>query len=664
MERKEAEARIAWLRGQIEHHNRQYYLLDAPELSDYDYDLLTRELRALEEEYPELDTPSSPTHRVGGVASATFEKVPHPVPMLSLQDVFSTEEVRQFIERVKAEMPDALFVVEPKIDGLSVSLEYEAGRFVRGSTRGDGRVGEDVTGNLRTIRSVPMHLPKAPAYLEVRGEIYLPQENFGRLVEEQELAGETPFKNPRNAAAGSLRQKDARVTARRGLDVRIFNIQRAEGVTFTSHSEGLDYLRGLGLPVNLSYRRFADAEGVIGEILRIGDGRGEFPFEIDGAVVKVDSLAERAILGATSKFPRWAVAFKYPPEEKETVLSGIEVGVGRTGALTPTAVFEPVSLAGTTVSRAVLHNQDFIEELGLSVGDRIVVRKAGEIIPEVVRVAWHDAAQPVYTLPERCPSCGERVVAEEGGAVLRCPNLRCPAQRFRRLVHFASRDAMDIDGMGPALVDALLDKGLVLSPSDFYTLTSAELAGLDRMGEKSAANILAALERSKHAGLARLLFGLGIRGIGARGAALIARTFGAMEHVMAADAEELAKIDSVGGVMAASVTEYFADRENRAEVERLRALGVEMVSLEEPVGEAFAGKIFVLTGTLPTLTRAEAKAKIEAQGGKVSSSVSKKTDYVVAGEEAGSKLTKAQQLGLRVLDEAGLLALLENGADL
>lgn len=659
MDRETAKERIAQLRGEIEHHNRQYYVLDTPEISDFEYDRLMRELRGLEEAFPELDTATSPTHRVGGLALPTFEKVSHVVPMLSLQDVFDVQEVRQFVERVKAEFPQAQFVVEPKIDGLSVSLEYEDGRFVRGSTRGDGMIGEDVTGNLRTIRSLPVQLKHAPAYLEVRGEVYMPSESFLRFVEEQELAGEALPKNPRNAAAGSLRQKDPHVTARRRLDLRIFNVQQAEGAAFSSHSAALDCLREWGLPVNRCGPLLSDAEGVIAEIQRIGQERDTFEFEIDGAVVKVDNLAQREALGSTTKVPRWSVAFKYPPEEKETMLADIEIGVGRTGVLTPTAVFEPVSLAGTTVSRAVLHNQDFIRAKGISIGDRIVVRKAGEIIPEVVRVAWHDASKPVYELPQTCPSCGERVVLDEGGAAVRCPNLNCPAQRFRRLVHFVSRDAMNIDGMGPALIDALIEEGLVATPADLYTISAAQLAALERMGEKSAANVLAALERSKDADLSRLLFGLGIRGIGARAAKLIARTFGDMDHLLAAAAEELAAIDSIGDVMAASVTEYLADEDNRAEIERLRELGLNMVSLEKPTGEALVGKIFVLTGTLPNMARAEAKAKIEAQGGKVSSSVSKKTNYVVAGDEAGSKLQKAQELGVAVIDEAALLEMLE-----
>ena len=519
-------------------------------------------------------------------------------------------------------------------------------------------VGEDVTGNILTIRSIPQVLPGAPAYLEARGEVYMPRESFLQLIKAQEEAGEAPFKNPRNAAAGSLRQKDPRITAGRKLDILIFNLQRIEGKSPHYHSQSLDYMKALGLPVNLRYRQFETAQDVISEIMDIGEGRGSFPFDIDGAVVKVDSLQQREQLGATAKFPRWAVAFKYPPEEKETTLERVEINVGRTGVLTPTAVFSPVMLAGTTVSRAVLHNQDFIHEKQIAVGDRIVVRKAGEIIPEVVRVAWHNPDSPVYQIPARCPSCGEPTVADADGAAIRCPNLHCPAQRFRSLLHFASRDAMDIDGMGPALIGALLEKGLVRLPSDLYRLAGEQLEGLERMGEKSAQNILTSLERSKSQDLSRLLFALGIRGIGARAAQLIAAQFHDMDAVMAADVPALAAIDTVGEIMAQSVVDFFAAKENREEVERLRALGLSMVSsLEAPHGQ-LQGLTFVLTGTLPHLTRSEAKQQIEALGGKVSGSVSKKTSYVIAGEEAGSKLQKAQQLGLPILDEAGLLALL------
>lgn len=661
MDDQQASRRVNDLRGLLEHYNKCYYILDSPEVSDFEYDALMRELRELEERFPQLASPDSPSVRVGGYAANTFEKVPHTVPMISLQDVFSTGEVREFVERVHKDLPQAAFVVEPKIDGLSVSLEYRDGRFVRGSTRGDGLVGEDVTGNLKTIPSIPLLLKNAPPFLEARGEVFMPQESFSRLVEMQEAAGEAPFKNPRNAAAGSLRQKDPKVTAQRKLDILVFNLQQAQGVTLSSHSQSLDYMKGLGLQVNLSYRRFSDADGVIKEIERIGEQRGEYPFDIDGAVVKVDSLEDRGVLGATSKFPRWAVAFKYPPEEKETILKEITVNVGRTGVLTPTAVFDPVPLAGTTVSRAVLHNQDFIDEKEISVGDRIVVRKAGEIIPEVVRVAEHRHENPVYRIPDICPSCGEQTVMDEDGAAVRCVNIHCPAQRLRGILHFCSRDAMDIDGFGPALADALIREGLISTPADLYSLRAEDVSALERMGEKSAQNLMQALEQSKGNDLSRLLFALGIRNIGARAAKLIAMRFQDMDALMSASAGEIASIDSIGDIMAQSVVEYFSKEENRREIGRYREAGLNMKSLEVPAGDTLAGLTFVLTGTLPTLTRDQAKAKIEQQGGRVSSSVSKKTSYVVAGEEAGSKLTKAQSLGVPVLDETALLQLLAQG---
>lgn len=662
MEKDAAKQRVEELRGQLEHLNRQYYLFDSPEADDYEYDRLSLELRALEAEFPELYSESSPTAQVNGGYGAlnTFGKVAHTVPMISLQDVFSMDEVADFAEQVRRELPQAQFVVEPKIDGLSVSLEYRDGVFTRGSTRGDGAVGEDVTGNLKTIRSIPMSLPSAPHFLEVRGEVFMPISRFLALVAEQEIAGEAPFKNPRNAAAGSLRQKDPKITAARGLDVLIFNLQQCEGKSFQSHAESLDYISSLGLPVNLSYNQYGSAGEVCAEIARIGESRREYPFEIDGAVVKVDSLTERAQLGSTSKFPRWAVAFKYPPEERETTLRGIEINVGRTGVLTPTAVFDAITLAGTTVSRAVLHNQDFIDERQISVGDRIVVRKAGEIIPEVVRQVWHDEGCPVYKIPAVCPSCGEETVRDADASAVRCVNLHCPAQRFRNLVHFASRDAMDIDGMGPAVADALIAAGLVASPCDLYSLALPDIAVLPRMGEKSAENLVRSIDESRSRDLSRLLFALGIKGIGAATAKLLSLSFGDIDAVIAALPDQLSAIDSVGPILAQSLCDYFKNDKNLEEIERLRSAGVNMRSLlPPPVAGAMKGKTFVLTGTLPTLTRTEAKAKIEAAGGKVSGSVSGKTSFVVAGEEAGSKLVRAQTLGVAILTEQELLDLLE-----
>lgn len=658
MDFQTAEKRIADLSKQIERHNHSYYVLDNPQISDFEYDRLLHELIELEEAFPALAAETSPTRRVGGTALNSFAPVAHTVQMGSLQDVFDVEAVRAFDAKVRETVADPLYVVEPKIDGLSVSLEYRDGVFVRGSTRGDGMTGEDVSENLKTVRSIPMHLTRPIPFLEVRGEVYMPRASFEKAVARQLENEEEPFKNPRNAAAGSLRQKDSRVTAARGLDIFVFNIQQLEGETLDGHRASLEFLQELGFKVIPEYVCFADADGVVGRIEEIGAKRYDFAFDIDGAVVKVDSFSQREQLGATSKFPKWAVAFKYPPEQKESVLREIVIQVGRTGALTPTAVFDPITLAGTTVSRAVLHNQDFITQKGISIGDTIVVRKAGDIIPEVVSVSRHNLDAPVYQISEICPSCGSLAEREEGEAVLRCVNMACPAQMARNLVHFASRDAMDIDGMGPAIVHQLLDQKLIGSPDGLYDLDSARLAGLERMGEKSADNLIAALEKSKSRGLARLVFALGIRGIGQRTAQLLAAQFGDIDRLMAATEEEMAEIDGIGGVLVQVVADFFALEKNRELIERLRAHGLELRCTDAPTDDRLTGKTFVLTGTLPTLSRNEAKAMIEAAGGKVSGSVSKKTDYVVAGEEAGSKLDKANELGVAVLTQAELLALL------
>lgn len=661
MDMKQAEKRAGELRRLIEKHNYSYYVLDNPSISDYEYDQLLHELIDLEAQYPQLALENSPTRRVGGAALNSFAPVRHEVQMGSLQDVFDFSELEAFDSRVREHVDKPVYIVEPKIDGLSVSLEYQNGAFVRGSTRGDGITGEDVSENLKTVRSIPMTLLSSnpPAFLEVRGEVYMPRSSFEKVVARQLENEEEPFKNPRNAAAGSLRQKDSRVTASRGLDIFVFNIQRIDGETLSGHRQSLEYLKSLGFKVIPSFKPFEKIDDAIAEIKAIGEKRYDYPFDIDGAVVKVDRFADRRLLGATAKFPRWAVAFKYPPEEKKTKLLEITVQVGRTGALTPTAVFEPITLAGTTVSRAVLHNQDFIDEKGISIGDIVVVRKAGDIIPEVVAVAEHQQGAPVYRIPETCPSCGSRAEREEGEAALRCVNLACPAQIARNLVHFASRDAMDIDGLGPAVVHQLLDAGLIHSPADLYTLTLEQLSGLERMGEKSAQNLLDALEKSKSRGLSRLVYALGIRGIGQKASQLLARRFQTMDGILAASAEEIAQIDGYGSIMAQSAADFFQLEQNRRLIDRLRALGLSMQCEDAPMGDSLTGKTFVLTGTLPTLSRSEAKEKIEAAGGKVRGSVSKKTDYVVAGEEAGSKLTKAEALGVTVIGESGLLELLK-----
>ena len=661
MELSEARKRAEELRAIIEKNNRLYYDQDAPELEDFEYDALTRELKAIEAEYPQLVTASSPTQHVGGTASSKFSKVTHAVKMESLQDAFSLDELRDFDARVREAGVTPRYVVEAKIDGLSVSLEYRDGRLVRGSTRGDGVVGEDVTENLATIADIPKTLRGAPAFLEVRGEVYMPHSAFFRLKEQQELEDKTPFKNPRNAAAGSLRQKDAAITASRGLSIFVFNLQQCEGRSFATHHETLDYIKSLGFPVSPRYSVFANIEDAIREIETIGALRGTLEYDIDGAVIKVNDLAARRVLGSTNKFPRWAIAFKYPPEVKESVVRDIEVTVGRTGVLTPTAVFDPVFLAGTSVSRASLHNGDIIRNLGVGIGDTIQVRKAGDIIPEVIAVTAHAPGGRPFCMPDTCPSCGAPVVHLQDETALRCVNPECPAQSLRNLIHFASRDAMAIDGLGEAVAVQLTEKGLVHTVADLYTLTEEDLLGLDKFKSKSAQNLLSAIERSKANNLDKLLFGLGIRNIGDKAAALLAEHFGSMDAVRAASPEQMCEIDGFGAVMAQSVQEFFAKEGTRDLLQRLADAGVNMRWTGAPKGTALAGMTLVVTGTLPTLSRQEAEALIAQNGGKAAGSVSKKTSYVVAGAAAGSKLIKAQALGIPVLDEAGLYALIQNG---
>lgn len=652
MELEQARKRAEELRVVIERNNRLYYDQDAPELEDFEYDQLTRELKEIEKTFPELVTASSPTQHVGGTASTKFAKVAHAVKMESLQDAFSYEELREFDARVQEAGVSPEYVVEAKIDGLSVSLEYENGVFVRGSTRGDGVVGEDVTENLATIRDIPHTLQGAPEFLEVRGEVYMPHAAFLALREQQELEDKTPFKNPRNAAAGSLRQKDAKITASRGLSIFVFNLQRVQGREFSRHSETLDYIKSLGFPVSPRYNVYHSIEDAIAEIQRIGEMRGTLEFDIDGAVIKVNDLAARSALGSTNKFPRWAIAFKYPPEVKESVVRDIEVTVGRTGVLTPTAVFDPIFLAGTSVARANLHNGDIIGSLDVRIGDTIQVRKAGDIIPEVIGVARHGEGTVPYRMPDRCPSCGAPVVHLEDEAALRCVNPECPAQALRNLIHFASRNAMAIDGLGEAVARQLIDKGLVHTVADLYTLTREQILTLDKFKAKSAGNLLAAIENSRKNNLDKLVFGLGIRNIGDKAAALLAEHFGSMEKLRQASAEQVSSIDGFGGVMAQSVVEFFAKEGTGDLLEHLAQAGVNMEWHGEKKGTALAGKTVVVTGTLPTLSRQEAEALIVRNGGKASGSVSRRTAYVLAGEAAGSKLTKAQNLGIPVIDEA------------
>ena len=657
---EQARQRVQELRTVIEKNNRLYYDQDAPELEDFEYDALTQELKELEAAYPELITPASPTQHVGGTPSGRFAKVTHTVKMESLLDAFSYDELRDFDRRVQEAGIEPEYVVEIKIDGLSCSLEYENGELVRASTRGDGVVGEDVTANVRAIKKIPKHLKNAPAFLEVRGEVYMPHEAFQHLCAEQELQGTAPFKNPRNAAAGSLRQKDPKITGGRGLSIFVFNVQQIRGKELTTHAESLDYLKSLGLPVSPRYHIVHNIEDAIAEIEQIGQNRSKLDFDMDGAVIKVNRFAQRDLMGSTNKFPRWAIAFKYPPEVKETTLRSIEVAVGRTGVLTPTACFDPIFLAGTTVARATLHNEDFIHQFGLRIGDTIQVRKAGDIIPEVIGVTHHAEDADPYEMPTVCPSCGAPVVHLEDESALRCINPECPAQALRNLIHFASRDAMDIDGLGTAVATQMVEKGLVHSVADLYALTQEQLLTLDKFKEKSADNLYKAIERSKENNLDKLLFGFGIRNIGDKAAALLAEHFGTLEAIREASVETISEIDGFGGVMAQSIVEFFAKDGTADVVHRLADAGVNMKWKGEPKGDKLAGKTLVVTGTLETLSRSEAEALIVRNGGKASGSVSKKTSYVVAGAAAGSKLTKAQSLGVPVLTEEEFLAMLRD----
>ena len=659
MELEAAKKRVEELRGLIEYHSNRYYNEDAPEIEDDEFDALTRELKAIESEYPSLITPDSYTQRVHGTPSASFAPVHHEVPLQSLQDVFSAEEVREFDRRVRAVVEAPVYVVEPKIDGLSVALDYIDGRLVVGATRGDGETGEDITENLRMIRRIPQTIPQALPRVIVRGEVYMPRQSFADLVQVQIENGEKAFKNPRNAAAGSLRQKNPAVTKSRNLDMFAFNLQLVEGATVTSHAASIRFMESLGVPVIPTCFQTSDIEEALKEVRRLGEARRTLPFDMDGAVIKVDDFDDRASLGTTGKFPKWAVAFKYPPEEKETTLLDVEFQVGRTGVLTPIGVFDPVVLAGTTVSRATLHNEDFIKEKDLHLGDHVALRKAGEIIPEVVRVISHQEGAKPVVFPTVCPSCGAAVEREEGEAAIRCINPDCPAQMVRNLIHFASRDAMDIEGLGPAVIEQLVAEGMLSHAYDLYALDKDRVAAIERLGDKSADNLLAAVEKSKENDLYRVIFALGIRHIGQKAAKLLAARFGTMEALIAATEEELNDIEGFGAIMARSVVDFFRLSASTELVHRLAEVGVNMQDKTERQDDRFAGMTFVLTGTLPTMTRPEASALIEQYGGKTSGSVSKKTTYVLAGEEAGSKLTKAQALGIPVINEEEFLKMLE-----
>lgn len=652
---------IADLRRQLNEWNYQYYVLDDPTVPDYEYDRALRSLEELEALHPETVTPDSPTQRVGGEALTSFAPVRHPVPLESLQDVFSDEEMLEFVARISAGTDDAVFVVEPKVDGLSVALEYENGVFVRGATRGDGQTGEDVTENLRTIKSIPVRLEGAPERLIVRGEVFMPKKVFHAINAQRELDGENLLANPRNGAAGSLRQQDPKIAAKRRLDVQIFNIQLMEGrAPFESDSAALDWLESLRFKV-IPRTLCRTGEEILSCIHQMGEDRERFAFDIDGACVKLDQLAAREVFGSTAKFPRWAAAYKYPPEQKPSVVQDIVIQVGRTGVLTPKASLAPVRLAGTTVTNATLHNQDFIAEKDIRIGDTVIVQKAGEIIPEIVSVVLEKRppeAEP-YHIPEFCPVCGAPVRRDPDGAAIRCTGAECPAQLLRNLTHFASRDAMDIEGLGPAAVEALVNAGLVKNPADLYHLKAEQVEPLERMGKKSAENLIAAIERSKSQGMARLLFAFGIRQVGQKAAQVLSRQFGSLDRLMAATQEELTAVDDVGAITADYLVHWFENPQSQHLIRALREAGVSFDSTEAPVGTRLAGKTFVVTGTLEHFSRKEAEEAIVAQGGKASGSVSKKTSYVVAGEAAGSKLTKAQSLGVPVLTEAEFMALLE-----
>ena len=648
----EPQKRIQDLTALLNEAGYRYYVLDDPTLPDFEYDRLLRELEDLEKTYPEYVLPDSPTKRVGGQAVNTFGEVTHAVPLMSLQDVFSMEELEDFLNRTQEVMPNAAYSVEPKIDGLSVALEYEDGRFVRGATRGDGVVGEDVTENLKTIRSIPMTLENAPARLIVRGEVYMPKKTFRTLNAALEENGEKTFANPRNAAAGSLRQKDPKVTAKRKLDILVFNVQLAEGVTFTSHCETLEYLKSLRFKV-IPYKKLSDPKKIEEEILRINEEREKLPCDIDGGVVKLDDLAQRELLGATAKFPRWAVAYKYPPEVKSTVIEDIVIQVGRTGVLTPKAVVAPVRLAGTTVTNATLHNQDFISRLDVRIGDTVRIRKAGEIIPEILGVDLSKRPENTkpYFLPDRCPVCGAEVVRDEDGAFLRCTGAECPAQLSRNIAHFVSRDAMDIDGLGSAIVESLISQKLIKSPADIYYLTLEEISGLWKSGTTAAKKMLAAIEASKQQDLSRLIYALGIRQVGVKTGKSLAAAFGSMDALMEASLEALTAVPDIGEITAQSIYEWFRQDQSQHLIRRLREAGLNFESKRVITDTRLAGKTVVLTGTLSRFTREEATEKIELLGGKASGSVSRKTSFVVAGENAGSKDRKARELGIPVLTE-------------
>lgn len=653
--------RIDELVDVLNYHSDLYYINDAPEISDFDFDLMMNELKGYEKKHPDLIRADSPTQRVGGKVSENFEKVTHRVALESLNDVFSFEELYDFDRRIKLKYPDAEYCVETKIDGLSVSLEYENGIFIRGATRGDGRVGENITDNLKTVKSIPLSLKKAVGQIVVRGEVFMSKPAFLELNERREALGEPLFANPRNAAAGSLRQLDSSVTSSRNLDMFVFNLQYSSEGQALKHSETLEYMRSLGFKIIDGYKVVKSIEEVITEINRVGEKRTELPYDIDGIVIKVNDLSQRAELGSTSKAPRWAVAYKYPPEQKETTLIDIIINVGRTGVLTPNAVLRPVRLSGSTVSRATLHNEDYIKDKDIRIGDRVIVQKAGDIIPEIVRSLPEKRSgnEKVFIMPDSCPVCGALVVREEGAVAARCTGAECPAQLVRNIIHFASRDAMDIEGLGPAVVQQLVDGKLIETAADLYRLNAQDVAQMDRMGDKSAQNLIEAIDTSKDRGLARLIYAFGIRQVGQRAAKILAKRFQTLNNLMVAEENELVLIDEIGEITAKSLTEWFSQSQSKDLIEKLSETGIKMEYIEEEIDNRFEGKTFVVTGTLESFKRDEVEELIEKFGGRCSSSVSKKTDYVLAGEDAGSKLAKARELGVKVLDEAEFMEMIK-----
>ena len=664
MTKEQIKVRIEELRKILTQYGYEYYVLDTPTVSDFEYDALMRELIELEDANPEFNSPDSPTQRVGGEVSDGFAEVAHAVQMQSLADVFSKDELLEFDERVRTALgiDNVEYVTEMKIDGLSVSLEYEDGLFTRGSTRGNGFVGEDITQNLKTIQSIPLKLNEAVPFLEVRGEVYMPQKSFIQLNEQREAMGQPLFANPRNAAAGSLRQLDSKIAAERKLDIFVFNVQRVEGKDLLTHRESLDWLKSIGFKTIPGNQVLNGIDAAYQEVVRIGENRGNLTFDIDGAVIKVNSFAQREILGTTSKTPKWAAAYKFPAEQQKTKLLDIVLQVGRTGAVTPNAVLEPVRIAGSTVSRATLHNIDNIKAKDIRIGDTVVIEKAGDIIPAVVKVIKSDrcGTEVEFNMPENCPVCGEKLIREEGEAAVRCTNSNCPAQQLRSIIHFVSKPAMDIEGLGASIVEQLLDENLIADSADLYKLKYDDIITLDRFAEKSALNLIESINNSKSRGLDRLLFGLGIRMIGSRAAKILAEKFGNIDAIMQATTEELSDIPEIGEKMSESIVEYFKQEKSRELIDRFKQYSVNMEYTSNVTSHSLDGKTFVLTGTLPTLKRSEAKSIIESSGGKVSGSVSKKTDYVVAGEDAGSKLDKAVALGINIISEEELLELIKN----